>query len=234
MYLVQRAKYEKDIPVATQLNVDMVLDMDYMGASEFEWGALPKSLSRIRERLESGDKVVQHKLDLVTTFGPYKGNNVYVITNESKLEFAISQILEYLEDRRQTNKISKVRLKEWIKFESHFEDCISKFDRDRDYTLEMLQRESVWWDILGDFFWTVDPSGVQQLKMAITKESPVKDTDLRMFDPIKYLDKSGQLQNAKIVGIGDDITVKHANGKKATITVYQIVDHEVLRNEHAS
>ncbi len=50
IYLIQRGKirsYEEE----TKKGIDKILSFDYMGYSEFEWGALPDSLKRIRKRL---------------------------------------------------------------------------------------------------------------------------------------------------------------------------------------
>lgn len=46
-YLLQRGRFNKS---PWKVGIDSILKFDYMGSSEFEWGALPKSLSRIREK----------------------------------------------------------------------------------------------------------------------------------------------------------------------------------------
>ena len=48
-YLIQRGKFEsRDF----KEGIDSILKFDYMGSSEFEWGALPKSLQAIRDKKE--------------------------------------------------------------------------------------------------------------------------------------------------------------------------------------
>lgn len=48
-YLVQRGKFgDRDY----KQGIDSILLFDYMGSSEFEWGALPKSLGRIRDKIQ--------------------------------------------------------------------------------------------------------------------------------------------------------------------------------------
>lgn len=44
-YLLQRAKFSDN---KNKKGIDKILSFDYMGSSEFEFGALPKSLKRIR------------------------------------------------------------------------------------------------------------------------------------------------------------------------------------------
>lgn len=45
-YLIQRGTF-KDIPESEIVGLDSLISYDYMGASEFEWGALPASLKQI-------------------------------------------------------------------------------------------------------------------------------------------------------------------------------------------
>ena len=44
-YLIQRANFADN---DGRKGIDSILSLDYMGSSEFEWGALPESLNRIR------------------------------------------------------------------------------------------------------------------------------------------------------------------------------------------
>lgn len=48
--LIQRGTFETR---EYKTGIDSILKFDYMGSSEFEWGALPKSLGRIRENIDS-------------------------------------------------------------------------------------------------------------------------------------------------------------------------------------
>jgi len=50
-YLVQRLQERQDNS-SEKKGIDKYFSMDYMGSSEFEWGALPKSLKEIRNRLD--------------------------------------------------------------------------------------------------------------------------------------------------------------------------------------
>jgi hypothetical protein len=58
-WLLQRAKFsDRDF----KKGIDSIVQFDYMGSSEFEWGALPNSLGRIRAYtyldVPIGDKVI--------------------------------------------------------------------------------------------------------------------------------------------------------------------------------
>lgn len=50
-YLIQRAKINEQ-EATLKKGIDRILQFDYMGSSEFEWGALPTSLKRIRKDLD--------------------------------------------------------------------------------------------------------------------------------------------------------------------------------------
>lgn len=47
-YLVQRAKFNDR---TDKRGIDNILQFDYMGSAEFEFGALPKSLENIRKKI---------------------------------------------------------------------------------------------------------------------------------------------------------------------------------------
>jgi hypothetical protein len=52
VFLVQRMKPRPNVEgSARKKNVDAHFEMDYMGSSEFEWGALPKTLKFMREHI---------------------------------------------------------------------------------------------------------------------------------------------------------------------------------------
>lgn len=51
-YLIQRGRFNNR---NFKKGIDSIIAFDYMGSSEFEWGALPKSLKSIRENLNDYD-----------------------------------------------------------------------------------------------------------------------------------------------------------------------------------
>ena len=46
-YLVQRGTFRDKIDISKITGIDSIISWDYMGSSEFEFGALPTSLKRI-------------------------------------------------------------------------------------------------------------------------------------------------------------------------------------------
>jgi hypothetical protein len=115
-YLIQRAKFEKR---ENKKGIDSILKFDYMGSSEFEWGALPNALYTIKKDIK----------DYI-----YRDINISekIITVFYNKKESLKNITEYL------GKLSRheFRLKEYsafdeyIKSEGYFSDKID-----------------FWWDI---------------------------------------------------------------------------------------
>lgn len=72
-YLVQRLELRKT-PAASATGFDKYFALDYMGASEFEWGAVPKALKAMRA------KPVSSQLLPVTING--RTRDVYLVTHD--------------------------------------------------------------------------------------------------------------------------------------------------------
>lgn len=73
-YLVQRLR-RREFPSSTAKGVDQHFSMDYMGSSEFEWGALPAALRALRAALPTPKPVkITATRDGVTVSGWYVGD----------------------------------------------------------------------------------------------------------------------------------------------------------------
>lgn len=138
-YCIQRAKFQKN---EGKKGIDSLLRFDYMGSSEFEWGALPSSLKRVRENLSN---YVQFQY----SFKKYPSKVVTVFCKKEQEEF-IGDILEKL-------ALRQIRLKEFSAFDSYIKDdgyFKDKFD--------------FWWDIDQDwFFWKFNPEFDLKFKIAL-------------------------------------------------------------------
>lgn len=120
-YLIQRAKFNYD-PHGN--GIDSILDFDYMGSAEFEFGALPQSLKRIRNKISD---YRQYEFIL-------NGKKVNVFC-DSKNYTEIYNMIKGLAD-------NKYHLKEYCDFR-HFIY----------FALHMLKSD-FWWDIENDYmFW---------------------------------------------------------------------------------
>lgn len=107
-YLIQRGKFRNNLKTATTLagsSDHHLIDPDYMGAAEFEWGAIPKAYRRIMGQFE---KYSLHVTDLVTVGGvPF-----CLYCRNDRYEVILDAIKKYLNEPYQ--------LKEWSNMCSHF------------------------------------------------------------------------------------------------------------------
>lgn len=121
-WLIQRGKFED---MEHKSGIDSILSFDYMGSSEFEWGALPKSLGNIRSELNE-----YTYLDV-----PMQDKVITVFCKDSQK----SDIKLYLTELAK----NKMRLKEFSAFDSYIKN--DGYFKDR---------FDFWWDIENDLmFW---------------------------------------------------------------------------------
>lgn len=121
-WLIQRGKFEDR---EHKSGIDSILSFDYMGSSEFEWGALPKSLGNIRSELNE-----YTYLDV-----PMQDKVITVFCKDSQK----SDIKLYLTELAE----NKMRLKEFSAFDSYIKN--DGYFKDR---------FDFWWDIENDLmFW---------------------------------------------------------------------------------
>lgn len=142
-WLVQRMEYLADYPILFNKGIDKWFDLDYMGAAEFEWGAIPKSLRRIRE---SGDVVIQAAAmqwrDVERT--------VYFVGSQSAMEHKLDNFQRWLHKGMQS--------KEYTQFHQ-------QFTGDPGLMPEKYLRTNAWWSLghsddrmppTDDIMWTLD------------------------------------------------------------------------------
>lgn len=128
-YLIQRARFQNN---PSKTGIDQILSFDYMGCSEFKWGALPSSLKRVRENISD---YVQFQYSF--TKYPLK---VVTLFCKKEHENFVGDILEELNE-------SKIRLKSYCD--------LTGWVNPREFN---SNRSDFWWDIEQDwFFWKFNP-----------------------------------------------------------------------------
>ena len=100
-YLVQRASFNER---EHKSGIDSILKFDYMGSSEFEWGALPESLVEIRKNINN-----------YTYLDVPIGNKIITVFCDSSQKSKIKQYLSDLVNR-------KYHLKEFSAFNEYITD----------------------------------------------------------------------------------------------------------------
>jgi hypothetical protein len=74
-WLIQRGTFKK-IPDQEIVGLDSLISYDYMGSSEFEWGALPQSLTAICQKWQS------YKVNRMDEIQDLNGNYLYFLSPE--------------------------------------------------------------------------------------------------------------------------------------------------------
>lgn len=142
-YLIQRGSFEdRDY----KEGIDAIVIFDYMGSSEYEWGALPKSLENIRIGIS----------DYIYTDICVGDKQITVFCTKYQ-QPKIEQYLNELAD-------GKMRLKEYASFDSYVNN---KFPR--------TNKTDFWWDIQNDLmFWRKDTVFENKFKKAIANKPKKK------------------------------------------------------------
>lgn len=136
-YLLQRAKFEDR---EEKKGIDSIISLDYMGSSEFEWGALPDSLKRIR----SGYTNYVY-LDV-----PIKDKVITVFCKD----FQKSEVKMYITELSE----GKMLLKEFSDFNYYINKDVYDNYMGTDF----------WWDLDNDImFWKKNPEFESKFKIVI-------------------------------------------------------------------
>lgn len=138
--LIQRAKFEnRDY----KKGIDSIVHFDYMGSSEFEWGALPESLGKIRDLIN----------DYTYLDVPIKDKVITVFCKDSQK----SEVKQYLTELSE----NKWHLQEYSDFDNYINPQFMK------------SRTDFWWDISNHLmFWRKDNEFESKFKTIIaTKPS---------------------------------------------------------------
>ena len=96
-YLIQRAKFEDRSKYKT--GIDSILSFDYMGSAEFEFGALPESLKRIRENISDYiyiDIPFENKIVSVFCNNKDKPEMKDTLTNVSKNYYRLKEYCDFV------------------------------------------------------------------------------------------------------------------------------------------
>lgn len=146
-FLIQRASFKSKV---FGKGIDSILNFDYMGSSEFEWGALPKSLQEIRKSISNDDnyiyKDVEYNKKVITVFLKKE--------QEAKLDEYLLQIMNN----------PKPRLKE----RSDFNTWINPMEFD----LRSMHKTDFWWDIENHImFWKKNDDFELMFKSLINGEN---------------------------------------------------------------
>lgn len=139
IYLVQRAEINRPLNDYSGKRFSHAVDLDYMGSSEFEWGATAKGLR-----------------DIQAHAGEFKITSVRHITREDKVlriyhKMTDDQLKEY------TDKLTEIweqgMQAEQAKERTHFYRSAKSYELETD----------LWWDLLNCVIWSFDKNFMMRL-----------------------------------------------------------------------
>jgi hypothetical protein len=148
-YLIKRGHFEEKIDYNKIEGLDSIIDWDYMGSSEFEWGAPRESLLRMikmyyNHNFNSTEIMINNKKFIIWFNYDYTKNN----TNN------IQQIIDFF--TASINDPYYGRLQELLNFNEYWkgkEKIIvpgkGKMKAKKEYNYFYA---NFWWDIINDFF----------------------------------------------------------------------------------
>jgi hypothetical protein len=133
--------------------INQIFTFDYMGAAEFEFGAVPKAIDAIAKGFSEGNCVTGE----ITIYGV----PVYYITHKDAEKATIRRI----EDLAKDPYITKIRLKEW----TNFGDAISARNRTivNKYRIKYAMDYIGWIELDNYFMFFVDKEAFKRFKMLV-------------------------------------------------------------------
>lgn len=126
-YLIQRAEIYHPL---REGRLSEAVDLDYMGAAEFEFGALPKSLRALQARVDSISMTTEPRIQ-----EGEKCLRILHTFNSDEYEEYLGHLLELRADKRRT--------KETTRFSAN-------------YPHGEYSRTDFWWDIDNHVMWSFD------------------------------------------------------------------------------
>ena len=140
-WLVQRIK--KRAGIGQTVKASKQLYLDYMGASEFEFGAIPKALKTMKAHSCVQTSIEVLIFDQIITF--------HVIGIKSEIQTLESRFQKWIDDGlrgHEDPQLDRVITKKWYNGE-----LISE-ERESDLPV-------AWWSIRDNIFWSLDPKITQ-------------------------------------------------------------------------
>lgn len=143
MYLVQRGTFREDVIKNNETkNVpltgrDGLISLDYMGAAEYEFGAVHYSYCMIFHDKDKYDNYHLRETEITNT----NGVPLIVYCRDDQFDDIVANLQAYLAENDPT-KVSTYRLKEHISFANKCYGFKSAFG---------YRSDNFWWDIQNDF-----------------------------------------------------------------------------------
>lgn len=177
-YLIQRGKIRDTWKESTSFlsgKSNAIIDPDYMGSAEFEFGAIPRAYIRLRSRF---DWYKLHNTVIKTT----QGKTLFLLCEDSCYEEVLAELKRFKKDH--------YHLKEYSCFPEHFE--FTKAGKDYQYQ----RKDHDWHTAHTDFWWCIDPNEFQPIHSSMSH---------RIGDWIAFVTDNDEVSKKILSIIEDDV-----------------------------
>lgn len=160
-YLVARGRINPDAPSSASLiSRRGFIDPDYMGAAEFEFGAIPRFYRRVMQRLYE-----YAIINLGETIGLYTSCDIpfWAFVNVQDIQDFTEAMKDYTDDLKARDRVRQWHLKEWTSIDEHFSSYspgeVDFFPKKSDAWFCIDQRDR--WHV-GDWFMFVGDESIKE------------------------------------------------------------------------
>ena len=160
LYLLQRGTFKKDLSKETSKFSELI-DLDYMGSAEFEFGALPAS------RIRMANKFDEYGLHEVKELASPNGVPFNLYCDKNEITNIVSEIWKYIQGN-DPSKIVSYRLKERASLANKYYGFQWSVGRDSD---------NFWWDIENDFMCFYGAADRQNAFKRVVINNAMKETN---------------------------------------------------------
>jgi hypothetical protein len=167
LYLIQRGTFKENISKDIVLcQLGNIVNWDYMGAAEFEFGAMSKAYTRILKDLDKYDFFFTDKKSLTNN------KRLVLFCRKDRYDKVMEELELYIKEGYQLKEFSGIR--------EHFSTNVCQFN------LDFSQRFNFWWsynvtfdeknpELLGDFIMYLDSDDNEKTDMIKKSFDALKD-----------------------------------------------------------
>lgn len=154
MNLIQRGTFNNNLPLNKITGFDSICQLHYMGAAEYECGALPKSLKRIVKNSDS----YEFKKTKGSILRNYKKENLIIYYSKNNEDsFNIEEYINLIKKNAKGNHYTKLS----SGLEYYLRNNLD--ENTFDFSWTKLDTVNFWWDIENDLFFFFGESKQEQI-----------------------------------------------------------------------
>lgn len=168
MFIVQRARFNKDFRKAT--TYEELVDFDYMGAAEYEFGALPFSNARINDNAD------EYELFIIDELKSSTGVPLNLYCRRDEKDKIVEDLMTFVK-RNDPNQVSTYHLKARINFAHMYYGFVWSIAPETD---------NFWWDLRGDYIFFYGAADRKNAFLQVVANAIKEHKEFKENDPEEY------------------------------------------------